>query len=77
MKTDRQRRVAGHLRGVFGSRMTPGESDEPVATEGNIYIRKKTLKKILITILTKTSKTIASIKQKHDFQILKPSRGIE
>lgn len=42
---DRQRRVAGRLRGVFGSRMTPGESDEPVATEGEIYIRKKTLKK--------------------------------
>lgn len=45
--------------------------------EGEIYIRKKTFKKILIGILTKTSKTVASIKQKHDFQILKPSRGIE
>lgn len=43
---------------------------------GNIY-KKEDFKKILIAILTKTSKTIASIKQKHDFQILKPSRGIE
>lgn len=50
------------MRGVFGSRMTPGESDEPVATEGKIYIRKKTLK--ILIILTKTSKTIGIHKTK-------------
>ena len=41
MKTDRQRRIAGHLRGVFGPRMAPGEPDEPVATGGEIYIKKR------------------------------------